>query len=68
MIPHGHGVRDLVGDEYDGEAASLRLVHDPEHVARLLDPEGRGWLVEDEDARAKVNGTGDGQGLAFAAG
>jgi hypothetical protein len=65
MVPHGHGVCDLMGNEDDREAAPLRLIDDPEHVARLLHAEGCGWLIEDENARAKVNGARDGKGLAF---
>ena len=68
VIADGHRMGNLVGDKNDREAASLCLVHDPEHVARRLHAEGRGWLVKDEDARAKMNGAGDSERLAFAAG
>ena len=66
MVAHGHGVHHLMGDEYDGKAALLGLIHDAQDVGGLFDAKGGGGLIQDQDAGAKVDGTGDRQRLTLA--
>ncbi len=57
-----------MGDEDHAQAPVPRLRDIAQYHGCLLDPEGRGRLVEDKDLRPEVHGAGDGHRLALAAG
>jgi hypothetical protein len=40
MIAHRHRVHHLMGGENDRKAVALRLIHDAQHMGRLLAPKG----------------------------
>jgi DNA gyrase subunit B len=50
-----------VGDEDHGEAALLGFVHNAQDVGGLFHTQSSGGFVQNENACAKVNGTGDGK-------
>src|SRR6476469_11205787 len=58
----------VVRDEDDAEAGVPSCRGVLQHHTGLLDAEGRGRLVEDEHAGAEVDGPGDRDALALAAG
>ena len=60
-------VLGVVGDEDDGHAALLGAHDQLQGLAGLLDAEGRGRLVEDQELGAEVHGPRDGQRLSLAA-
>src|SRR5439155_17066101 len=61
-------VMRIVGDEDDRDPAFTRLQDVLQNDAGLLDAERRGRLVEDQHARAEVDGAGDRDRLTLAAG
>src|SRR6476661_8751805 len=62
------GVVRVVGDEDDAQAAVAGLQDVAQHHAGLLDAEGRGGFVQDQDLGPEVDGAGDRDALAFTAG
>ena len=62
------GVVGVVGDEHHAEAGVAGGGGVFEHHAGLLDAEGGGGLVEDQDPGAEVDGAGDRHALALATG
>ena len=59
--------REAVGD-HEGGAPLHRALDAPDHVGLGLRIEGRGRLVEDQDARVPKEGPGDGDALHLALG
>jgi hypothetical protein len=57
----------VVGDQDDADTSLAGLPGIAQDDAGLLDTQGAGGLVEDEDLRTEVDGAGDGDGLSFTA-
>ena len=70
--PHGAvglgGNAIVMGDEDDGGAVLVHLLHQLQHLGAGLGVQGTGGLVGHQDGRAGSDGTGDGHPLLLTAG
>ena len=68
VVTHQVGVVRVVRDEHDPQAGVAGRGGVLQHDTRLLHPERRRRLVEDQHACTEVDGAGDGDALTLAAG
>src|SRR5271170_7884323 len=66
-ISYPQRVMGIMSDEHDRHSVGPSLLHKAKHDGCLLDTEGRGWLVQHQDACTIIQGAANSQSLPLSA-